>query len=49
MENIYSVERLTEILGSRFLACSPKTGPVIMQIVQLAETRERLHAKANQP
>ena len=31
------------------LACSPKTGPVIMQIVQLAETRERLHAKANQP
>src|SRR5512135_2615765 len=30
------------------LECSPKTGPVIMQIVQLAETRERLHAKANQ-
>src|SRR3954452_654234 len=31
------------------VACPPKSGPVIMQIVQLAETGERLHAKEDQP
>src|SRR3954470_10849360 len=35
--------------SDRGLACPPKSDPVIMQIVQLAETRERLHAKADQP
>src|SRR5205823_1103983 len=39
--------RLEKVIGQ--LACPPKSGPVIMQIVQLAETRERLHAKADQP
>ena len=43
--NLEDRDKETDVLG---LACPPKPGPVLMGIVQLAESQGAIHAKTTQ-